>query len=147
MQPELQHARGSVMKTAMSSNTAAVTSTVRTCEAFMKRHCEGDTLGASVVLQELLKNAAVHGNRCSQTHMVGVAIEYLGERRFRIQVEDQGNGFNAAALDMSLPEDPRTITRRGYVLINSLSDRLEFSDRGNCVTAYVTLPEETSRTI
>jgi len=141
MQPRLRSSPGSIMKTFMPSSISEMAFTIRACETYMKRHCEGDTLGALVVLQELLKNAVVHGNLRFRASMVGVTVEYLGERHFRMQVEDQGNGFDAAALDMSLPGNPRTIPRRGYVLINSLSDRLEFNDRGNCVTAYVTLPQ------
>ncbi len=110
----------------------------------MKRHCSGSTLGASVVLRELLNNAVVHGNHSSPTSNVGVAVEHLGANRFRLRVEDEGEGFDFGCVDVGLPDDPRNVKKRGYILINSLSERLEFADEGKRVTAYVCLPEEES---
>lgn len=142
MHPELAERNKSTMRIVMPSLISSVGQTIRDCEDFMNRHDGGESVGASVVLRELLTNAVVHGNQNAGTRRVGVTVEYLGTGRFRLQVEDEGNGFDVSSVDMSLPEDPRELQKRGYILINSLSDRLEFNDKGNRVTAYVTVPEK-----
>jgi anti-sigma regulatory factor (Ser/Thr protein kinase) len=64
-----------------------------------------------------------------------------------VTVEDEGPGFNYGAVRMSLPDDPRRLQNRGYVLIKSLSEKLEFNDRGNCVTAYVSAAADTEQIV
>jgi anti-anti-sigma factor len=44
---------------------------------------------------------------------------------------------------MTLPEDPRRIRNRGYALVNAFSDQIDFNDRGNRVSVYITFIEET----
>ncbi|MBA7636369.1 hypothetical protein ES703_43987 [subsurface metagenome] len=38
---------------------------------------------------------------------------------------------------MKLPEDPRYIQKRGYILINALSEQIEFNSKGNHITVYM----------
>ncbi len=56
---------------------------------------------------------------------------------FSITVEDMGDGFDYSELSMGLPEDPRRLRNRGYVLINAMAERLTFNAPGNRVTALV----------
>lgn len=109
------------------------------CEAeeFLRGCGVNDTTRISIVLRELLSNAIWHGNRNVASRRVHCRIDRVGERQFKIAVEDEGEGFDFSGLDVSLPDDPRHIKNRGYVLIHSICSLLEFNERGNRVTAYI----------
>lgn len=92
---------------------------------------------AIVVLRELLINAMKHGNRYNRSYPVTVKINQLNNRRFKISVEDLGNGFDYKSLDTRLPENPREFKSRGYKLIKAITDSFEFNKKGNQVTAYI----------
>ena len=111
---------------------------IDSCKAFMDELGVFDTLGIIVVLRELLNNALVHGNRGDMKNKVLIQIEYLKNSSFKIVVQDEGAGFDYHSLALELPEDPRKHRTRGYALINSLSSKLEFNDKGNRIAAIVT---------
>ncbi len=92
-----------------------------------------------VVLRELISNAIDHGNRNAAESGVYIRLEYLGDSHFAVTVQDNGKGFDYQRVARGrLPEDPRKVRHRGYFLIRSLSDRIEFSEKGNHITVYVT---------
>ncbi|MBU0754944.1 MAG: ATP-binding protein [Planctomycetes bacterium] len=93
----------------------------------------------TVVFWELLTNAALHGNADAAQGRIIAKINHLQDRQFTVTVEDNGGGFDFQNLDMRLPEDPKGVKRRGYILINALSDWIKFNDKGNRITASVTL--------
>lgn len=125
----------------IASDMALIHPAIRRAETFIQSCGVDDQSRIPVVLRELLANAIVHGNQNLQHRTVSCRIDHIGKGEFRITVEDEGNGFDYACLDTSLPQDPRNIKRRGYVLLASLCQRLEFNDRGNHVIAHVQLPE------
>ena len=90
-----------------------------------------------IVLRELLCNAVGHGNRNQPSLLVHCRIERTPEGPFWIVVQDEGNGFDFKGLDMSFPEDPRTINKRGYVLIRKICRHVEFNANGNRVSVLV----------
>jgi anti-sigma regulatory factor (Ser/Thr protein kinase) len=89
-----------------------------------------------VIVRELLNNAISHGNREIAEKVITLRIEYLGARRFKIVVEDQGRGFNYRNITMDIPENTENIRRKGYVLINAFSKRIEFNEKGNRISVY-----------
>lgn len=107
------------------------------CEQFARQFGMASASEPVVVLQELLANAIEHGNKKRLDGVIQVKIVFLGDRQFNLMVEDEGDGFDYAELDMRLPEDPRRAKKRGYALIRALSHHLEFNERGNRVTALV----------
>jgi anti-sigma regulatory factor (Ser/Thr protein kinase) len=125
----------------LPSDLAVIHPTVRGIEDFARDCGVGDTSALSVVLRELLANAVVHGNFNSPARTVRGRVEHIAEGQFRIAVEDEGEGFDYAALDMSLPEDPRNIRNRGYVIVRNICSVLEFNERGNKVTVVIEAPE------
>ena len=130
---------GKVLSVQLASDRALVGEAVWECECYFRRRGAKDVLGGSVVITELVRNAIVHGNRNDRERFVNVGIEDLGEGRFRVEVRDEGEGFDYLALDTTLPDDPRMIEQRGYRLINALSEHLEFSNKGSTVAAHVDL--------
>ncbi|HNT88090.1 MAG TPA: ATP-binding protein [Candidatus Hydrogenedentes bacterium] len=93
--------------------------------------------GVMIVLRELLMNAVVHGNRRDPYQHVYVDVEKCLDGIFRITVEDEGEGFDYRELDLALPEGASRIRERGYKLINAFSEKLEFNQEGNKITAFV----------
>jgi anti-sigma regulatory factor (Ser/Thr protein kinase) len=94
-----------------------------------------------LVLRELLLNAIVHGNKGKSEMMVKTLIEDAGEGRFRIEVEDEGEGFDFLKVPTKLPDDPKELSRRGYLLISALSERISFEDKGRRISVTVNLKE------
>lgn len=101
----------------------------------------GNHAALLVVLRELLFNAIIHGNRNRQELSVKAAVEDLGGGRFRLEVEDEGPGFDYGLLDPRIPDDPRTLEKRGFPVVKALSTRIEFNDRGNRVAVLLDLPD------
>ena len=123
----------------ISSETSLVDKILKETERFVDQVKAENHSGLMIVLRELLLNALIHGNKNAAERHIKCRIEKLEKTRLRIEVEDEGSGFDYQRLDMSLPENPRHLKRRGYVLINALSDSIEFNSKGNCITAYVRL--------
>jgi anti-sigma regulatory factor (Ser/Thr protein kinase) len=121
----------------IASDITLIHPAIRLSEEFVHQHGASDTSKIFLVLRELLSNAIVHGNKNMLSRNVTCRIEHMGERLFRIAVEDEGEGFDFASLDTSFPDDPRTITKRGYILLRHLCTTLEFNEHGNRVTALV----------
>lgn len=90
-----------------------------------------------IVLRELLCNAIGHGNRNQPSLLVHCRIERTPEGPFWIVVQDEGNGFDFTSLDMSFPEDPRNMRKRGYILVRKICRHLEFNASGNRVSVLV----------
>ena len=126
----------------ISSETSLVDKLLKETEIFLDGINTKNRSGLMIVLRELLLNALIHGNKNVVERHIKGRIEKLEKNRLRIEVEDEGGGFDYQNLDMGLPENPRHLKRRGYILINALSDRIEFNSRGNCITVYVTLNQE-----
>jgi anti-anti-sigma factor len=97
----------------------------------------------NLVLREMLNNAIEHGNHGIPDKEVRCDVQHLGRKRFKIQVEDQGEGFDHNSVDWEIPVDPRQTRNRGYALINTFCDQVKFNDKGNLVTAYISLVKET----
>jgi len=120
------------------SSVASIGSAIQKLNRFLKSYgvSELSTTEATIVLRELLVNAITHGNKGNDSVPVSITIEHLRGNEFKIVVEDMGNGFNYAAIDTGIPENPRAIPNRGYALIKTYTDHFEFNDRGNRVAAY-----------
>ncbi|MEZ4528134.1 MAG: ATP-binding protein [Desulfobacterales bacterium] len=116
---------------------------VRICRNFMEELSVSNFSEFRLVLRELLINAIEHGNKNDTQKTVNCCIDHLGGTRFRIIVGDEGEGFDYRALAAELSDDPRQIRSRGYALIRSFADRLEFNDKGNWITVYIAVAQQT----
>ena len=87
-----------------------------------------------LALAEAMTNAIKHGNGADpqkQVHVQSKASESL----VRVQVTDQGSGFDPATLpDPTAPENLEAVTGRGIMVMRNYMDRVEFSETGNSVT-------------
>jgi anti-sigma regulatory factor (Ser/Thr protein kinase) len=90
-----------------------------------------------LVMRELLNNAIKHGNGNIPQNIVRGSLRYSNRHRLQITVEDEGAGFDYQNINTRLPDDPRQLQQRGYVLVYSLAERVSFNESGNRVTATV----------
>ena len=133
----LRSEKGNSIVYKISSEMCCIDKVVEHLKEDLKRfNISGDESAFKLIVRELLKNAVRHGNHEIIEKTVACNIEYLGARRFKIVVEDQGNGFNYGNINVDLPENFNQIKRKGYILINDLSKRIEFNEKGNRISVY-----------
>lgn len=129
---------GECLRFDMPSNLPWVGQALDVCAEFLAQHGVSGPAAPVLVLRELLVNAMKHGNRREAWRTVHVSIEHLGDARFEVSVEDEGEGFDYQSVDMRIPESPPRISRkRGYALIHALSEHIAFAGGGNRITVVV----------
>jgi serine/threonine-protein kinase RsbW len=125
----------------IKSNTAHVPPLVREVLA-----CLNDKYGSltleehgdiKLVLNELMFNAVLHGNRADESKQVSVSLS-AAETLVSITIEDEGPGFDAEAamLNMQREDSLRLETGRGLALANALADEVIYSREGRRVTFH-----------
>lgn len=93
-----------------------------------------------VVINELLVNAVVHGNKLQPDKLVKMTISSQDNRYLGITVEDEGNGFNYDWLmencgnDCCCEIEEAMENGRGMLIVKHLSERILFNEKGNRVT-------------
>jgi serine/threonine-protein kinase RsbW len=93
-----------------------------------------------VAVAEALANAILCGNRADPALTVAVRAECRAAE-LRVHVTDEGTGFDPAAVpDPIGTDDIERACGRGLFLIRNLSDRVEFSPRGNSLCMTFRLP-------
>lgn len=126
----------------MSSELRLVDRIIKEVRGFFEHHGVKDESNLKLILREMLNNAVEHGNKSQENKTVTCKISRLEGKRFRIDVQDEGEGFEYKNLDPRLPEDPKQIRNRGFSLIDTFSDEIVFNKPGNKITVYVTITDE-----
>jgi serine/threonine-protein kinase RsbW len=86
-----------------------------------------------VATLEAANNAIVHGNHGNPDKDVHISIS-KDDSELVLNVEDQGNGFDYNAIpDPTAPENIEKINGRGVFLMQRLSDKIEFFEKGKIV--------------
>ncbi|TFG65378.1 MAG: ATP-binding protein [Spirochaetales bacterium] len=132
-----------VLDAAFPSDTDFIDAALEKASVFLNKAKEPDDGRGLLVLRELLVNAGIHGNRRDSEKKVHYSIHCFPEGGFEISVEDEGAGFDYKSLDTRIPENPRLISKRGYVLINALSSKVRFNQAGNQIRVFITSPPKT----
>lgn len=127
-----------------SSSHREVERVLQEYKPFMKKLEVAELSEFNIVLRELLINAIEHGNMNQVEKKVTANVEHLGNRRFKLTVEDEGPGFDYEHLDINPPEDPRNKRRRGYALIHAFADEMQFEKEGSRVIVFIAVPTEMS---
>lgn len=92
-------------------------------------------------VSEAVVNSIDHGNQNDDDKNVSIEIRRFGQK-IDIKVSDEGRGFDFHGLND--PTSPNNIKReagRGIHIIKSLSDKLEFRNKGKCVRFKVSVCE------
>jgi serine/threonine-protein kinase RsbW len=99
-----------------------------------KGYAEADLYETILILTEALTNAVKHGNQDDSGKRV-VLSSHVASDRVLIEIEDEGPGFNLAAVpDPTLPENWERPSGRGLLLMRHYSTWMQFNERGNRVT-------------
>ena len=91
----------------------------------------GDASHLFIALDEAFVNAVKHGNKFDARKNVRVAAE-ISKKEARFTFEDQGEGFDVAAIPD--PRDPENLFKtsgRGVLLIHNIMDEVRYNERGN----------------
>lgn len=84
-------------------------------------------------------NAIVHGNKLNENLYVKIEASYENDVLL-IAIEDKGPGFDYQNIpDPTAPENIENVSGRGVFLMNKLSDKLVFKNKGSIVELYFNL--------
>lgn len=99
-----------------------------------------------VVLNELLLNAIVHGNKKDYNKAVRVTVALGKSNDVYFIIEDEGGGYDCRCTIDSARENMCTSgvvdmkeTGRGMVIVESLCEKVRFNKKGNRVVAIKSL--------
>jgi serine/threonine-protein kinase RsbW len=93
-----------------------------------------------VVLSEALSNAIMRGNREERGKWVDIRAE-LGPDAIRLEVTDEGPGFDPAAIPEPIrPDQLDEANGRGLYLIRKLVDAVQFNEQGNSICMILRRP-------
>ncbi len=101
----------------------------------MERFCYSsrDVFAVRLSFEEGLANAIMHGNQSDESKLVHVTCR-IDARELRIQIQDQGAGFEPGAVpDPTREEFIERPTGRGLLLMRAYMNRCEFIDGGRCL--------------
>jgi serine/threonine-protein kinase RsbW len=95
---------------------------------------DGSELNIEMALREALANAIVHGNQQDCRKCVYVACRCSTDGEVAVTVQDEGQGFDTAAvLDPTTPENRLLTHGRGIYLMKTLMDDVCFEQGGAVV--------------
>jgi serine/threonine-protein kinase RsbW len=123
------------LRQSVPSRIATITPFVEQLMIFIARFRSRDTseLTIEMALREAVANAVVHGNQQDPTKRVSVACRCTTDGEVSITVQDEGHGFDTAAvLDPTTPENRLLPHGRGIYLMKTLMDEVCF-DQGGAV--------------
>jgi len=126
-----------------SSEIKMVNKIIKEIRSFFQNYEIEEDANIILVLRELINNAIEHGNKKDKNLIVTVIITHMADKRFKIVVEDEGNGFDYNSINYRLSDDPTQVRNRGLCLVNSFVDEIEFNDYGNKITVFVAANEST----
>ena len=95
---------------------------------------QGDLFAVHMALEESISNAIRHGNKHDPAKQVDVKCQ-VSPGRFWARICDEGAGFQPQQVpDCCSPECLELPGGRGLALMNAFMTRVEYNERGNCVT-------------
>ncbi len=136
---------GESMRFEMTSHVHLLDRLARDARNFIERSAAGaNDAGLIMTLRELVLNAIEHGNKNNEHKAVAGELRNLAADRFRLRVSDEGSGFDYHSLRLYPAPTPDQTRNRGYAVIHAYADEIRFENDGAAVTAFCTLPRETT---
>jgi len=89
-----------------------------------------------LILNELITNAIMHGNKCNEEKDVKIMVAILNEKYVFLSIRDEGEGFCyekvAIKKEMDLSDcGCLSENGRGMQIVRCLCDRVKFNKKGN----------------
>lgn len=91
---------------------------------------DGRISQVELAISEMVINAIMHGNMCSNQCMVELSYT-LHDGELEISVADEGAGFDSKTLSQSIEDNMLMEGGRGLHMISAVADGLYFNDAGN----------------
>lgn len=98
-------------------------------------------LDLQLCMLEAVQNGLVHGNGLRQDKWVHVLWRYR-DGEFFFSVEDQGQGFQPAAVQPEREENLLAEHGRGLMLLEMLLDKMWYNEQGNIIYGQLSWPKE-----
>jgi serine/threonine-protein kinase RsbW len=96
-----------------------------------------DFLGIlSVPLNECVKNAVIHGNKCDKTKKVVIEVQ-LKKSKLCFSVSDEGEGFDYESVMKTTPEQQE---KNGLCIVKMLAQNPTFSRNGTQISYTIDVP-------
>lgn len=117
-----------------ASTLAVMDGVTESIQRFLDAHVPDEDLAfrISLVASEAITNAIEHGNRLDATKSAHFRIRTTADEA-RVEVEDEGPGFDPDAVPHPLREGPLLAEGgRGLFLMRHLADVVEFEREGRC---------------
>jgi anti-sigma regulatory factor (Ser/Thr protein kinase) len=89
-----------------------------------------------IAARECLNNAILHGSPGREKSMVGFAMR-IGRKLIRVQITDQGGGFNWRRRRHREWPAGSEVNGRGLIVSGMYAQRMVFNRRGNQVTLWI----------
>jgi anti-sigma regulatory factor (Ser/Thr protein kinase) len=123
------------------SHPAAVETVPGELRAFLGCHgVTGACFSVELLARECLRNALIHGNGGNRAKWIQVDV-HVGRRWIRLQVEDEGAGFDWRRVRRAPPDETAT-SGRGLVLCTVYAARMAFNGTGNRITLWIAKKED-----
>jgi serine/threonine-protein kinase RsbW len=90
----------------------------------------------SVPLNECVKNAIIHGNKCNENKMVVVEVCFE-QSKLLFSITDEGEGFDYSPF---LQQDIEQSKNNGLFLVKLLTEELSFAKNGSQVSYKLDVP-------
>ncbi|MBM7581973.1 serine/threonine-protein kinase RsbW [Caldicoprobacter guelmensis] len=90
-----------------------------------------------LIINELIVNGIVHGNKCYEDKILTVIVHALDDTTVSICIRDQGKGFNYKKIERGIfPCDSFLFLERGRGLkiVQSICDDIKFSKNGSWIS-------------
>lgn len=119
------------------SRLAAVDTLCLELRALLGRHeLAGVAFPVELAARECLNNAVLHGNQRKAAKRVRLELR-IGRTWIRLQVTDQGRGFNWRRTRAVAPLGGASANGRGVAICRQYSHRVAFNQRGNRITLWL----------
>jgi serine/threonine-protein kinase RsbW len=126
------------MQMSLASEISKLSETEMFLESLMRQfEIKEDFLGVlNVPLNECVKNAIVHGNKCDKEKTVLIEV-YLEQSKLLFSITDEGQGFDYNSFLWQSIEQSKN---SGLFLVGLLTEELSFAKNGSQVSYKVDVP-------
>lgn len=126
-----------VLRRDITSHLPAVESLCREIRSLLQQHgLAAVAFPVELSARECLNNAALHGNQRVAAKRIVLDL-MIGRKWIRLQVRDQGRGYDwRRARAAALSGNTKT-SGRGLAICTLYAERITFNQRGNCITIWL----------
>ncbi len=104
------------------------------CQCQKLAYTDRDLFALKLAIEEAFANAVKHGNKMDPHKIVHVKYR-ITSKRVDVVIEDEGSGFNPAALpDPTAESNLEQCSGRGLLLMRAFMNNVVFNAAGNAVT-------------